>query len=92
MLESCPPGAAEARQVELTPRGPMLTRLLLAGVAGCVPFSRIQEIAPALTALLRAAGPAGAQWLGGALALLPDSAVAQADKQQLLGEEGGAGV
>lgn len=89
VLESCPPGAAEARSAQLLPRGPMLTRLLLAGIAGCVPLSRLQNISMALTALLKAAGQQGMQWLSDALQLLPDTAVAPQDCKVSEGAEAG---
>ncbi|KAG1678979.1 hypothetical protein FOA52_013042 [Chlamydomonas sp. UWO 241] len=83
-LEGCSPGAADARTAALLPRGPTLTRLLLAGVAGCVPFSRVTDIADALTAVLKACGPTGMQWLRDALQLLPSAAVAASDCTVLL--------
>jgi transportin-3 len=83
-LEGCPPGASDARTAALLPRGPTLARLLLAGVAGCVQFSRVPDIAGALTAVLKACGPTGMQWLSDALALMPGAAVAASDCTVLL--------
>ncbi len=71
MLEASPPSAAETRHAALEPRGPILVRLLLAGVAGCVPYSRIGEITTAVQALLKAAGPSAVQWVGQVRGLPP---------------------
>ena len=77
-----------------TPRPPSHThtssrpphRLLLAGVAGCVQFSRVPDISAAVLALLRAWGPATLEWLRQALALLPDTSASVADKQAMMSE------
>eukprot|EP00955_Chlamydomonas_euryale_P002205 24106-Chlamydomonas_euryale.AAC.1 len=98
VLGACPPGSAEARAAALAPRGPVLARLLLAGVAGCVPTSRLPDVSSALTALLKAARQEAVVWLGEALAALPVAAVSPADCKvwpRLLdgggGQEGGVG-
>ncbi|GAX77385.1 hypothetical protein CEUSTIGMA_g4831.t1 [Chlamydomonas eustigma] len=85
VIQSCNAEALQIRQNAVRSRGPMLLRLLLAGVAGCVPSSRIKEISSAILALLKAEGQLCLQWIGQALTMLPDSAVAPSDKQALMG-------
>uniref|UniRef100_A0A7S0WIF6 Importin N-terminal domain-containing protein n=1 Tax=Chlamydomonas leiostraca TaxID=1034604 RepID=A0A7S0WIF6_9CHLO len=89
-------GADGAVQAALGPRAAMLVRLLLAGVVGVLPHSRLGDVAALLSSILRATAPppgsaaglgnsAGLGWLAAAVGLLPDTVVPQADKESLLG-------
>lgn len=67
---------------------PLSLRLLLAGVAGCVQFSRIPEISSVVLALLKAWGQPTLEWLRQALAALPDASASASDKQAMMSESG----
>lgn len=52
-LERCSKQAAEQLLSIFAPKGAEIFRMLLAGVAGCLPFSRIQSISEAIVSLLQ---------------------------------------
>ncbi|PSC72289.1 transportin-3 isoform X1 [Micractinium conductrix] len=81
---SCGPEAVDTLQGALAPRAPLLVRLLLAGVAGALPTSRLAELTDVLYALLKVTNTNGLQWVGEALAALPEEAATSADKQRYM--------
>ncbi|KXZ44767.1 hypothetical protein GPECTOR_62g882 [Gonium pectorale] len=91
-----PPAAAEVLRAHLAPRGPLLVRLLLAGIAGSLPLGRVGVVAAALLGLLTygqgltaagagAGGESGLGWLTAALQAVPEVAATSSDKQAFLG-------
>ncbi|KAL4452442.1 hypothetical protein ABPG75_008104 [Micractinium tetrahymenae] len=82
---NCAPEGVGALQAALAPRAPLLVRLLLAGAAGALPTSRLVELTDVLYALLKVTNQNGLQWLGEALAAIPDDAASSADKQRFMG-------
>jgi len=84
-LQRSGPDAPSVLQAAFLPRAAMLMRLLLAGIVGMLPTSRLPDVAAALAAVLLALGQQGLSLMAEQLALLPDSTVAQNDKSQLLG-------
>jgi transportin-3 len=73
------PGAMSALSAALPPRGPTLTRALLAGGLVMLPLSRGRDVADALHALLSLAAAAGAGWVRATLALLHESVAPASD-------------
>ena len=69
---------------QLNIKGPQFVSLLLAGLAGTLPSSRVPDVGDALAALLRSRGAAASQWVTQAVASLPEVAVLQGDKEVFL--------
>jgi transportin-3 len=93
----CPPEAVGHLREALGPHAPALVRLVLAGAAGALPSSRLQELTDVLYAVLKVATHSGLGWVGEAVAALPEEAATAADKQRFMAAcqavvEGGMGV
>jgi transportin-3 len=73
------PGALAALTSVLPPRGPALTRGLLAGGLVALPLSRGRDVADALHALLSLAADAGRAWVHATLALLHETVAPASD-------------
>ncbi|EFN54933.1 hypothetical protein CHLNCDRAFT_134668 [Chlorella variabilis] len=82
---ACAPEAVAHLQGALVPRAPLLVRLVLAGVTGALPTNRLAELADVLYALLKVTNQNGLQWVGEALAAIPDDAATSGDKQRFMG-------
>lgn len=80
----CPPESMTCLQGALTPCAPSLVRLLLAGVAGALPASRLQEITDVLYAVLKVAAQNGLQWVVDAVMAVPDETAAPEDRQRFM--------
>ena len=52
-LQSCSPAEAQALQAALPPHDPMLVRVLLGGVVGALPKSRVDDISDVLSNMLQ---------------------------------------
>ncbi|XP_078427860.1 ARM repeat superfamily protein isoform X2 [Wolffia australiana] len=65
-------------------RGAMLTRILVACLAGALPASRLDEVSYVLVALTRAYGAEVQVWSAEAVSLIPAAALTEAERQRLL--------
>lgn len=63
--------------------GPMLTRLLMAGVVGLLVSGRVPDVGAVICAALKSRGAVALQWLVTAVAAIPDVALQDTDKQVL---------
>lgn len=80
----CPPEALGHLQAALTPRAPLLVRLLLGGIAGVLPTSRLHEVTDVVHSLLRVGGASILQLIADAMSNVPEESVTSSDKQRLL--------
>ncbi|KAI7846036.1 hypothetical protein COHA_000403 [Chlorella ohadii] len=78
------PEAVQGLQTALAPRAPLLVRLVLAGAVGALPTNRLAELTDVLYAVLKVTNQNGLQWVGEALAGIPDEAATSADKQRFM--------
>ena len=83
-LRKCPPEAATHLQAAMGPHAPVYVRLVLAGAAGALPPSRLQEMTDILYAILKVATVQGLEWTSQALAVVPDEAAGPSDRQRFM--------
>lgn len=81
-LRKCPPEATRHLQAAVGPPAPVFVRLALAGAAGALPPSRLQEMADILYAVLKVATVQALEWTSQALAVVPDEAAGPVDRQR----------
>ncbi|KAL9270842.1 Transportin MOS14-like protein [Drosera capensis] len=68
----------------IVPRGPTITRILIASLTGALPSSRFETVTYALGALVRTYGVQALQWAKEAVSLIPSSAVKEAETMRFL--------
>ncbi|XP_024544223.1 transportin MOS14 [Selaginella moellendorffii] len=68
----------------LLPRGPALTRVLIAALAGALPTSRLDEVISVILSLARLYGQKVASWAQDAATLVPSSIVTDNEKASFL--------
>jgi transportin-3 len=78
------PEAVQGLQAALAPRAQLLVRLVLAGAVGALPTNRLAELTDVLYAVLKVTNQNGLQWVGEALAGIPDEAATSSDKQRFM--------
>ncbi|XXG68407.1 hypothetical protein AAC387_Pa06g1499 [Persea americana] len=66
------------------PRGPSLTRILIASLMGALPSSRQEEVTYVLLALTKRYGIKVLEWAKGCVSLIPSTAVTQAERASFL--------
>lgn len=62
----------------------LVFRLLVAGIAGTLPFQRLEDVSDALMNILTETHPEGVQWLGEATGMLPDNLASSPERENLL--------
>ncbi|GAB2240674.1 hypothetical protein Droror1_Dr00021192 [Drosera rotundifolia] len=72
------------RDCIIVPRGPTITRILIASLTGALPSSRFETVTYALGAVVRAYGVQALQWAKEAVSLIPSSAVKEAESMRFL--------
>jgi transportin-3 len=80
----CPPQSLQDLQTALSPRIPFLVRLLLGGVAGAVPASRLADIRSVLFEILNVGGITGFEWVVKAVEAVPREAATVEEKRRFL--------
>ncbi|CAI0549560.1 unnamed protein product [Linum tenue] len=68
----------------IAPRGPAITRILIASLTGALPSSRIETVTYTLLSLARAAGVAVVEWGKESVALIPSTAVTEVESTRFL--------
>ncbi|XP_051116858.1 transportin MOS14 isoform X2 [Andrographis paniculata] len=68
----------------IIPRGAVITRILVAALTGALPSSRIETVAYALVALVRAYGAQALDWAKESVSLIPSNAATEAEKSRFL--------
>ncbi|GAB2269903.1 Transportin mos14 [Dionaea muscipula] len=68
----------------IVPRGPTITRILIASLTGALPCSRFETVTYALGALARAYGVRTLEWAKEAVSLIPSTAVKEAESLRFL--------
>ncbi|KAL3819335.1 hypothetical protein ACJIZ3_005240 [Penstemon smallii] len=68
----------------IIPRGAIITRILVAALAGALPSSRLETVTYALLALTRAYGVNSLQWVKESVSLIPSNAVTEVEKSRFL--------
>ncbi|KAF6153180.1 hypothetical protein GIB67_031134 [Kingdonia uniflora] len=68
----------------IVPRGPSLTRILIASLTGALPSSRLEVITYTLLALTRAYGMKALEWARESISLLPSTAVTDLERSRFL--------
>ncbi|CAM6084292.1 unnamed protein product [Calypogeia fissa] len=66
------------------PNGPIMTRVIIGALVGALPESRMDDITDVLLALSRLYGQLVVQWAQHAVALIPDSVVTEAERNNFL--------
>ncbi|RWR88742.1 transportin MOS14 isoform X1 [Cinnamomum micranthum f. kanehirae] len=66
------------------PRGPSLTRILIASLTGALPSSRQEEVTYVLLALTKRYGIKVLDWAKGCVSLIPSTAVTEAERASFL--------
>ncbi|CAI9112451.1 OLC1v1012903C2 [Oldenlandia corymbosa var. corymbosa] len=72
------------RDSVIIPRGPTITRILVACLTGALPNSQVETVTYALLALTRAYGMKTLEWAQESLALIPSSAVTDLERSKFL--------
>lgn len=78
--ESC----LSIRDSVIIPRGPPLTRILVASLTGALPSTRLETVTYALLALTRAYGLKALEWAKECLSLIPSTAVTELERTRFL--------
>ncbi|KAL3655332.1 Transportin mos14 [Castilleja foliolosa] len=68
----------------IVPRGPAITRILVAALTGALPSSRIETVTYALLALTRAYGVRAIEWAKESVSLIPPNAVTEMERSRFL--------
>ncbi|GFP79961.1 transportin-3 [Phtheirospermum japonicum] len=68
----------------IVPRGPAITRILVAALTGALPSSRIETVTYALLALTRAYGVKAIEWAKESVSLIPPNAVTEMERSRFL--------
>ncbi|CAI0399063.1 unnamed protein product [Linum tenue] len=68
----------------IAPRGPAITRILIASLTGALPSSRLETVTYTLLSLARAAGAAVVEWGKESVALIPSTAVTEVESTTFL--------
>ncbi|XP_021910463.1 transportin MOS14-like [Carica papaya] len=68
----------------IIPRGPTITRLLIASLTGALPSSRLETVTYTLLALTRAYGMQALEWAKGSVTLIPLTAVTETERSKFL--------
>ncbi|KAM7272707.1 hypothetical protein ACFE04_027370 [Oxalis oulophora] len=66
------------------PRGPAISRILIASIGGALPSSRIETVTYALLALMRAYGVLALEWAKESVVLIPERAMTEAERSRFL--------
>ncbi|KAG8388644.1 hypothetical protein BUALT_Bualt02G0146800 [Buddleja alternifolia] len=72
------------RDSVIVPRGPVITRILVAALTGALPSSRLETVTYALFALTRAYGVKALEWAKDSVSLIPINAVTDVEKSRFL--------
>lgn len=78
--ESC----LSIRDSVIIPRGPTITRILVACLTGALPSSRLETVTYALLALTRAYGLKALEWAKECVSLIPSTAVTELERTRFL--------
>ncbi|EPS66773.1 hypothetical protein M569_08003, partial [Genlisea aurea] len=68
----------------IIPRGPVLSRILIASIAGALPSSRLETVTYTLLTLTRAYGLKAVEWAKDCVSLIPLAAVTEAERMRFL--------
>ncbi|KAL0364625.1 UNVERIFIED_CONTAM: Transportin MOS14 [Sesamum angustifolium] len=68
----------------IIPRGSVITRILVAALAGALPSSRLETVTYALLALTRAYGAKALEWAKASVSLIPSNAVTEVERSRFL--------
>ncbi|XP_074316930.1 transportin MOS14-like isoform X2 [Silene latifolia] len=72
------------RDSVIIPRGPTLTRILIASLTGALPSSRFETVTYALVALIRTYGVKSLEWANESMSLIPKTAVTEIESSRFL--------
>ncbi|XP_057952470.1 transportin MOS14 isoform X2 [Malania oleifera] len=72
------------RDSVIIPRGPSLTRILVASLTGALPSSRIETVTYTLLSLTRAYGVKALEWAKDSVLLIPSTAVTEVERARFL--------
>ncbi|KAL3618005.1 hypothetical protein CASFOL_038326 [Castilleja foliolosa] len=68
----------------IVPRGPAITRILVAALTGALPSSRIETVTYALLALTQAYGVKALEWAKESISLIPPNAIKEVERSRFL--------
>ncbi|KAK9669348.1 hypothetical protein RND81_13G124800 [Saponaria officinalis] len=68
----------------IIPRGPTITRIVIASLTGALPSSRFDSVTYALIALVRTYGVKALEWASQSMSLLPKTAVTEIESSRFL--------
>lgn len=72
------------RDSVIVPRGPSITRILVACLTGALPNSQVETVTYALLALSRAYGDKTLEWAKGTVSLIPSTAITELERSKFL--------
>ncbi|KAL3528279.1 hypothetical protein ACH5RR_007601 [Cinchona calisaya] len=72
------------RDSVIVPRGPSITRILVACLTGALPSSQVETVTYALLALTRAYGVKTLEWAKESVSLIPSTAVTEVERSKFL--------
>ncbi|RZC80045.1 hypothetical protein C5167_042621 [Papaver somniferum] len=72
------------RDTIVVPRGPSLSRILIASLTGALPSSRLEVVTYTLLALTRAYGMMALEWAKESISLIPSTAVTEVERSRFL--------
>lgn len=72
------------RNAVIIPRGPSITRILIASLTGALPSSRLELVRYTLLSLCRAYGPPSVEWAKESVSLIPLTAVTEFERSRFL--------
>ncbi|KAH7865379.1 hypothetical protein Vadar_005817 [Vaccinium darrowii] len=75
---------ASIRDNVVIPRGPTITRILVASLTGALPSSRLETVIYALLALTRAYRSRALEWAQDSVSLIPSTAATEAERSRFL--------
>ncbi|GAA0171554.1 transporter [Lithospermum erythrorhizon] len=68
----------------IIPRGPTISRILIASLTGALPSSRIETVTYALLALTRAYAGKALEWANASISLIPPAAVTEVERAKFI--------
>ncbi|KAL9239561.1 hypothetical protein vseg_013870 [Gypsophila vaccaria] len=68
----------------MIPRGPTITRILIASLTGALPSSRFETVTYALIALVKTYGTQALEWASATVSLIPKTALTDAESSRFL--------